>query len=261
MKKHHLQLGVLIITLFVCCVVWNTHPAYAIREPRPNTLDGRVKTLVYRQDEVFKFTGFFYVQSILEFDRNEAITNVSIGLPQGWQVNVVGHRIFIKPITEDKEGATTNMTVITDKRMYFFELYADEATTVNDQRIPFIVRFVYPEKATAGTIQQVASSGPNLSDLSKFNFNYTISGNDTIAPLKVFDDHQFTYFQFRKNSPIPGIFEIDPEGYEGVINYRVEGDYIVVEDVTSQMTLRYGPDVVCVFNESRPLPPPPSDDS
>ena len=31
----------------------------------------------------------------------------------------------------------------------------------------------------------------------KYNFNYTFSGPDEIAPVKVFDDGEFTYFEFR----------------------------------------------------------------
>ena len=83
------------------------------------------------------------------------------------------------------------------------------------------------------------------------NFNYTFSGPERIAHVKVFDDGQFTYFEFsRKNSRLPAIFEVDSDGYEGLVNFRTVGDYIVVESLSSVYTLRNGTDTVCVFNES-----------
>ena len=37
----------------------------------------------------------------------------------------------------------------------------------------------------------------------KYNFNYTISGDDSIAPIKVFDDGVFTYFEFKDKNGNP----------------------------------------------------------
>ena len=60
--------------------------------------------------------------------------------------------------------------------------------------------------------------------------------------------------EFReKNSEIPAIFQVDPFGSELIVNYRVSGNYIVIERVASQYTLRYGKNVTCVFNEFDPF--------
>jgi type IV secretion system protein VirB9 len=65
---------------------------------------------------------------------------------------------------------------------------------------------------------------------------------------------RFTYFKFKtKNAEVPAFFMVDSDGNEALVNYRVSGEYIVIERVTSQYTLRNGTDVVCVFNESMPL--------
>ena len=97
--------------------------------------------------------------------------------------------------------------------------------------------------------------GPDLSEPEKYNFNYTISGSEIVEPLRVFDDGEFTFFQFRDvNADVPAFFLVDSRGEEELINYRVSGEYIVIERVSSVFTLRHGKDVVCVFNEAKPLP-------
>ena len=56
-------------------------------------------------------------------------------------------------------------------------------------------------------------------------------------------------FQFsNKNAEIPAIFNVDADGFESLVNYRVSGDYIIVERVGAQFTLRNGSEIVCVYN-------------
>ena len=68
-----------------------------------------------------------------------------MGSPEGWNINPSGNRLFVKPVALTKEDALTNMTLITNRRMYFFEMHADEAEDVTSQKIPFIISFLYPE--------------------------------------------------------------------------------------------------------------------
>jgi type IV secretion system protein VirB9 len=95
----------------------------------------------------------------------------------------------------------------------------------------------------------------------KYNQRYKISGTQRISPIRIFDDGEFTYFQFKDiNADIPAFFRVDSEGKEAIVNYRTVGDYVVVERVTSQFTLRDGRDIVCVFNEASPLELVPKDE-
>ena len=150
------------------------------------------------------------------------------------------------------------MTLITNKRVYHFELHGKEATDINDPEMVFNVKFVYPEEGTAGIGAGIGGNGgialPDLSNPEKYNFNYTMSGPDAMAPVKVFDDGEFTYMEFRdKNAEVPAIFLVDSQAKESVVNFRVAGKYIVIERVASRFTLRNGPDIVCIFNETLPL--------
>ncbi len=236
--------------------------ASAVIIPTPIATDARIKTVMYSPNEVIKYTGFYGYQSSILFAPDEEIGTISLGDSIPWVLNPMGNRLFLKPVEQD---ATTNMTLITNKHTYFFELHADDVKApsggegISDKRLTFELRIVYPEEQMAGlnSIDHV----PDLEqdDLSKFNFRYTISGSDDIAPIRIFDDGEFTYFQFRnKNADVPGFWQVDKDGNESIINYRTRGDYIVVERVSARYTLRHGNSVVCVFNEAMSLGRPSS---
>jgi type IV secretion system protein VirB9 len=230
--------------------------AHAVREPRPIKLDHRVRTVIYQPDEVYRFTGHYRYQTSIEFGKDETIDTISMGDTTAWMMNPSGNRLFLKPIEQD---ATTNMTLITNKHTYLFELHARDTDDINDPDMTFILRFVYQDEGELQAIGQGLDAVP-IVDITenpeKYNFRYTISGPETTAPLRIFDDGEFTYFQFKdKNAEVPAFFWVDSKGNESLINYRTRGDYIVVERVASRFTLRHGPDVICVFNDALPTLP------
>ena len=241
-----------LLTLAAFCVLGLAQPAMAVREGRPLATDRRIETIMYTPDEVYKFTGHYSYQSAIEFAADEEIQTVSMGDSVAWLIEPSGNRIFLKPL---EQNAATNMTVLTSKRSYVFELHARQASGIDDPQLVFVLRFMYPNEATDNiTSTPVDDRVPDLEDADvrkKLNFNYTLRGKDFIAPMRIFDDGEFTYFEFRnKNADVPAFFLVDSDGKEALINYRVRGDYIVVERVWNVFTLRHGNDLVCVYNES-----------
>jgi type IV secretion system protein VirB9 len=231
--------------------------AQAMQNPRPIATDGRIRTVRYSPNEVYNYTGHYGFQSLVEFSPEEEILNVSVGDSVAWQVVPSGNKLFLKPVEQD---ALTNMTVVTSRGMYHFELHAEETENIRDKDMIFVLRFLYPDDQGHGVSGYGGEAGvPDLSDpevVNKLNFNYTIAGPETSAPIRVFDDGEFTYFQCRdRNAEVPAFFYVDPDGSEGILNFRTVGDYIVVERVIPVFTLRNGPNVLCVFNEAMPLPP------
>ncbi len=226
-----------------------TSVAYAIREPRTTSMDSRIRVLVYHPSDVFKYTGYYGYQGSIQLSPEETIETISMGDTVSWQIIPSGNKIFLKPISTD---ATTNMTLITNMRMYFFELHANTATDINDPGLVFTVKFLYPDSSDITNFNKTTiPTGPDLKHPEKYNFNYKISGADDIAPIKIFDDGEFTFFEFKnKNIPIPAFFEVLSDNTEAIVNYQTVGNYIVLEKVTSRLTLRRGRDIVCVFNET-----------
>lgn len=155
------------------------------------------------------------------------------------------------------------MTVIINKRMYFFEMHAEDATDIDDDNLSFVMKFVYPNDgiyssfAMSNSNSRVSQAIRTLSsyhnsDLTHpelYNFDYKISGKGSdIELLQIFDDGEFTYFKFRDIAEIPVIFLVDSDNREGIINYRIAGKYVVVGRVAAKFTLRHGRSTICVFN-------------
>ncbi len=236
--------------------------AQALQTPRPLATDSRIQIVRYNQNEVFKFIGHYGYQSLIEFAAGEKIGTVSIGDSTAWQISPVDNRLFLKPVEQD---AATNMTVITNQHIYNFELHAADASDARDKEMIFVLRFVYPSETGDGGLARtvIAKGVPDISDpeeRKRLNLKYSIVGPDAISPIRVFDDGEFTYFQFKdKNAEVPAFFLVDAAGNEAIINFRAEGDYIVIERVSARMTLRRGSDILCVFNDTMkpaPISPP-----
>lgn len=227
--------------------------------------DQRIKYFMYRPETVYEYTGYYLIQSRIDLDPTEKIITISMGDTGLWDIVPSGHRLFIKP---KQFEATTNMTIITDKRIYYFELYAEEAESIREGKVNFAVKFVYADSpqdakknAKDGSFFELnypPEPKPEVPDPVKFskflNFNYSIAGSKAISPLEIFDDGEFTYFRFKDiNADIPAIFEVLPDGNEALINFRKKDGYIIIEKVTAKYTLRFGPQITCIFNETMQL--------
>jgi type IV secretion system protein VirB9 len=248
------NLAALFFGIGVLCL--GTQAAHALQEPRPIATDSRIRTLRFSPNEVYQFIGHYGYQSTIEFADDEKIQTVSIGDSLAWMVNPAGNRLFLKPI---EQNALTNMTVITDKHVYLFELHAEETQDIRSADMVFVVRFIYPQADTAALDFTQFEAFPDLQkDADKMNFSYTIRGSTVIEPIRIFDDGNWTYFEFRdRNGEIPAIFRVDGAMNEELVNFRKRGNYIVVERVASRFTLRRGPEILCVYNEAMPMTPIP----
>jgi type IV secretion system protein VirB9 len=232
-------------------VVFATN-AVAAQMPRYLGSEKKFRGYIYNPNDVYRYVGHYTYQGFIEFEADETVSTISMGNPSLWLFEHLGNRLFLKPVGED--NSETNMTVITNKKVYHFELMAKEAKNINDKDLIFVAKFVYPDEKDKNIVEfpKVAvSDEPDMRDLSIYNFNYQYTGEPTIAPLKVFDNGEFTYFQFsKKNAEIPAIFNVDSAGFESLVNFRSAGSYIIVERVSSQFTLRSGDDIVCVYNSN-----------
>ena len=244
---------------FWALAMFSAMPAHALQEARPISTDSRIRTVRYSVNEVYQFIGHYGYASAIQFADDEKVLTISLGDSTAWLINPAANRIFLKPV---EQNALTNMTVLTDKRSYLFELHAEETKDIRDKGMVFEMRFVYPQGDSAAIDVSQFDPLPDLDrDAAKFNFKYTIRGSAVIEPIRIFDDGQFTYFEFRdKNAEIPAFFRVDSLDDEALINYRKRGNYIVVEQVASRFTLRRGGEILCVYNEKMPVTPVPPPD-
>lgn len=111
---------------------------------QPIVSDSRIKTLVYNPNEVFTITTHYGYQANIEFGAREDIETVSVGDRVGWQIVPAGRRLFIRAM---EENAHTNMTVITNKRAYQFDLRSSASDAVyGSEELVYVVRFFFPDE-------------------------------------------------------------------------------------------------------------------
>jgi len=108
----------------------------------PITTDSRIRTLVYNPNEVYELKFYYNYQSFIEFSNDEEIEMISVGEAFAWRLTPAGKRLFIRPL---EIAAHTNMTIITNRRIYHFDIRSDEFTGKADEDLVYTVRFFYPQ--------------------------------------------------------------------------------------------------------------------
>lgn len=78
------------------------------------------------------------------------------------------------------------------------------------------------------------------------NYNYSLTGPEYISPTEVYDDGIRTYMKFlAQGSPI-----IKFSNSPAPVNFTKQGDYYVVDGVAPSLTVYFGNEHICIYNES-----------
>jgi len=193
----------------------------------------------------------------IQLEPGETITDVASGDSERWLVtppssgdprNPTPH-LAIKPTAA---GISTNLTIYTTKHIYHLMLRSRAGREIQE------VAFYYPEELqqamqdadhTAakardsrsqpdGVVASLASVDPGA-----LNFSYAVSGPKLPwKPIRAFDDGTHIYIQMpatTKSSEAPALLVAAGDGSE-MVNYRVRGDYYVVDKLFDQAVLVSG---------------------
>lgn len=218
--------------------------------PQPGPGDPRIREILYDPNQVIALRGLLGYEMALEFHPDERIENVSIGDSLSWQVtpNRKATLLFLKPMTS---GASTSMTVATDRRLYSFLLTVSEGGPASRDAM-LRLRFLYPPEPVIEAAPPPEPPPPAEPALSaaNLNFAYTRQGAKSLTPVRVFDDGKSTYFEFPKAADSPAVFFIGPDGKEEMASTRVLGRYTVADLVTATFILRYGKSKATLRNDA-----------
>lgn len=244
-------LSALMLSMALCCA------AHAESVPAKGQHDARMKNVIYNRDDVVKVVGYYGYSTDIELSPGESVVDIAIGDSLAWEIAPSANHLFVKP---REDNAVTNMTVVTNKRVYQFALDARRSTSPGDRSMYFQVRFDFPEdraaEAKALEQQRVADAKARMVDSSfnqsnlPINWNYYACGTRQIRPSEVFDDGRFTYMRFPGAQEIPAIFMINADGSESIVNGAMRDDRYVVQVVARQLVLRKGQSVACLQNRS-----------
>ena len=192
--------------------------------------DQRVRVANYVDGQVYRINVSLTHVTSVEFGQGETIRSIIAGDTEGFDFDAVpGGRAFaIKPTAR---GVSTNITVYTNQRSYYFSVHETSAAT------HYVVRFNYPESRTAPRTA-VAAAAPNT--------RYGASDQGEITPVSVWDDGTHTYFRFAPNAPMPAIFRFS-DGRERSVNSMPQEDGVMrVSGVNNRWVLRLGDRVICI---------------
>ena len=148
--------------------------------------------------------------------------------------------ILVKPTRPD---LVTNLIINTDRRTYHLELRSAEKTYMasvswayaGDQLIA-----LRRQNALAEAAAPVASGV----DIDALNFRYAIDGDSAAwRPLRAFDDGRQVFIEFPRGisrGEMPPLWVIGAEGGAELVNYRVQGNHMIVDRLFAAAELRLG---------------------
>lgn len=232
--------------------------------------DPRLVVHAYDQGQIFELRGQTNVQTTIRFAEDEKIENVAIGDSLKWQVtpNKRANLLFVKPLAT---RAATNLTVVTSKRTYLFDLIASSSY----KNPLYVLSFRYPkiEAAAAAAAELAAAKAREpagqhanalelaaandpfaVLDPSQLNFLWGTQGNTALFPERIYDNGNATFLAWPRDAPLPAILVRDEAGTEGPVNFAVRGDVIVMNGVPKEIILRSGEDVAILKNEGPARP-------
>jgi type IV secretion system protein VirB9 len=236
-------------------LVLATLPAYALYKPQPCGNDSHVQCAVYDQNEVYQIATVPGMATLILLEPGEKIVDNGAGMGDGkaWSASVNASGILLKPATDKPD---TNFMVVTNFRHYTFSL----VTARDAKATTWVLSFDYPDTRdrTAeanekkhdddrSSIAAMKVSGPAA---PRKNSDYFMRGDTDLAPTALWDDGQFTYFQYATTRMLPsGIYRILPDGSESTVNFNMDGDTLVVHETAKQFVLRTGNTVLGIRND------------
>lgn len=218
--------------------------------------DQRLRTVPYEADEIVSIVGHAGIQSTIQFGPDERIENVAVGDSSAWQVtpNRRGTVLFVKPLAP---SSLTNMTVVTDKRTYMFDLSAGRKAGPPLYALKFSYPDLHPvavEPVEPTSVVMASAPGGALSAVTpeRLNFDWKVKGHSKLRPARLFDDGVSLYLSWPGNVQLPAILTAAEMGREAPLDYRVAGEYIVVTPVPGNIVLRYGGKAATAWTPRRP---------
>jgi type IV secretion system protein TrbG len=148
--------------------------------------------------------------------------------------------ILVKPTRAD---LVTNLVINTDRRTYHLELRSTEKTYMAS------VSWAYAQDQLIALRRQNAAADAAAPvatgvDINALNFRYRIEGdNSAWRPLRAFDDGRQVFIAFPTGigqGEMPPLWVIGPEGGAELVNYRIQGNYMIVDRLFAAAELRLG---------------------
>lgn len=214
-------------------------PALAETAPKPGSHDPRVTYATYQEGQVYRINTRLRNVTLVELGEGEKIQSIAIGDLESFKIDKLerANLFIIKPVVA---GATTNLTVETQRNIYFLQVTEGGRGEPN-----YSVKFTVPGSTRA------VNPGSEIPASLPMTYKIMKKGRalPAFAPVSISDDGRKTTFVIPPGAPMPTIFRADAKGQEYSVNSSVRGTTITVSTRSERWVLRYGEEYVCVTAE------------
>ena len=215
---------------------------------RGTQTDGRIRTLTYHPDEVYKINAHTGYAATIQLEAGEVMVDEVRGDPKTWDFIplTAGNGFVIKAKIATPQAS--NLILQTNRRTYVFLLKAHKGGEPG--KVGFLYRFAYPDRKKGYKPRQAQTVQAAFNTAGRpANLQYSASGDKLLRPEVAFDDGRKTYLRLNNRSVRPSVFAMGADGRERLVNSTDLPDgTIVVTGVYPRLVLRDGPYVTCVFN-------------
>ncbi len=219
----------------------------ALQTPKRVKVTGSKTVFNYLETAVYEVTSSVDHVTDIQLKAGESLTTAptsgdtvrwSVGVMKSGAVPNETTHLIVKPLDDNIQ---TNLVIATDQHVYQLRLKSGSYHTP-------VVAWNYPEdteRALQEAVKREASQEITITpDALRFTYEIAPRSKYPWTPIRVFDDGKKTFIQMPKEmrtSEAPALFLIDDESEPLLANYRIKGDYYIVDRLFEKAELRVGP--------------------
>jgi P-type conjugative transfer protein TrbG len=228
----------------------------ALREPTREGYVNAAQIYPYSESALYRLYTAPQQVSDIALQPGETLSAISAGDTVRWAVgdttsgNGAAKRVhvLVKPFSS---GLSTNLVILTDKRAYHLVLQSTQHISMAAVSWTYDSDSIVSDKKDADAVPPIDTGVA----LESINFRYEITGDAAPwRPLRAFDDGHKVYIEFPgrlDQGEAPPLFVVGQDGGTELVNYRVRGNYYVVDRLFAAAELRLGQDKQQVVRISR----------
>jgi type IV secretion system protein VirB9 len=231
----------------------------AIKEPTKYGYIDAIQVYPFTEGALYRLYAAPERISDIALQPGEKLASVSAGDTARWIIGdtqsgsgeVQQVHVLVKPFAPNLK---TNLVIATDRRSYHVQMESTAKTFMA------AISWTYPQDQLTILRRKNAeaeAAAPVASDVSleHLRFRYTISGDSPPwKPARAFDDTRKVYIEFPRRidqGEAPPLFIVGADGGSELVNYRVRGNYYIVDRLFAAAELRLGTDPQQVVRISR----------
>ncbi|MBU9589452.1 TrbG/VirB9 family P-type conjugative transfer protein [Burkholderia multivorans] len=207
--------------------------------------DARMAVFTYSRDKIFRVMTAPLKLTTIELERGETlVSEPAMGDSVQWVLDTDGaNHVYVKPT---KPGLVNTLHLSTNRREYELTLVSSPLGGLFYQNVRFSYANSLMAKVRArgnatgeehDTDQSAPSdSGPIGVSPDKLNFEYTVSGTNSLKPETVFDDGTFIWIRMPPRTPF-AVPTIKDGGDVVSPNFIRRGPYIVIQRLADEVKL------------------------